>query len=116
MAAARLNPGERCGPLALDVGYSIVELLAKKLAPQLTQTALQPGSPFDARPSPVDAELARIAGEQNVTVNFDVLKTVPVTNISMFTVRYLGFGGTIPAVPQLEPMFNWYQLMKEESP
>ncbi|OQY30288.1 MAG: hypothetical protein B6244_00055 [Candidatus Cloacimonetes bacterium 4572_55] len=62
----------------------------------------------------IDDYLIRCARNYGVSANFKLLKQIPVTTINMFPVRYLGFGGSIPAIPQLAPLFKWHQRMLEE--
>lgn len=114
--AKNLETGQRYGPLKIAEGYSIFELLDKSLPPEMAYQALQPSGVFNSHPKPVETEIARLANEHRFSINMDALRKIQVTDINMFTVRYLGFGGTIPAVPQLEPLFNWYDLIKDETP
>ena len=52
----------------------------------------------------IDQLLRRIAGRERVTVHTELLDRVPLRSMQMFTIRYLGFGGRIPAMPSLMPL------------
>ncbi len=58
----------------------------------------------------MDKYIARLAREQNVSIDYDRLKKVQIKPIQMFTRRYIGFGGIMTAVPLLRFQWDW---MKE---
>ncbi len=113
--ALNLKPGERHPPAQVSDGWSIIELIAKKLPPQAALAAFrgQAGANSD---SLLNQRLAELARQANLSLDFNLLRELKVTSINMFTVRQLGFGGAIPAMPQLPPRFDWYRLFTHPSP
>ncbi len=114
--AAGLSLGERFGPLPLAAGYSIFELIDKKIPTVNAITAFQSTDIYQPGNSLLNEHIKELAVEYGISIDFRLLKSIPVSTINIFTVRYLGFGGTIPAIPQLEPLHNWYNLMNFDQP
>ncbi len=56
--------------------------------------------------SKTEALLRTLASRGGITVNPALLEQVPVTSMQMFTIRSLGFGGRIPAVPGVAPLYE----------
>jgi hypothetical protein len=50
-----------------------------------------------------------LAIKYGVGIDFDLLESIEVTNISSFAIRGLGFGGKLTAVPILAPNVEWVQ-------
>jgi parvulin-like peptidyl-prolyl isomerase len=113
--AAKMNVGEVYGPLKLPEGYSVFKLLDKKIAKDSAD------KPFDEVKEELKKECmvekfqkllidktVDLANKYGVTINDKVLKELNVTNLNMFTYRYMGFGGRIAAVPLAVPLYDWY--------
>ncbi|MHB9013096.1 MAG: hypothetical protein ACYC49_12850 [Ignavibacteriaceae bacterium] len=49
---------------------------------------------------------AELANEYGVSINDNALKSLKLSNVNMFTYRFMGFGGRITAIPYLVP---WYE-------
>ncbi|MEJ2195592.1 MAG: hypothetical protein P8X73_12145 [Ignavibacteriaceae bacterium] len=50
-----------------------------------------------------------LALKYGIGIDFDLLDSIEVTNLSSFAIRGLGFGGKINAVPMLAPNVKWVQ-------
>jgi hypothetical protein len=50
-----------------------------------------------------------LAIKYGIGIDFDLLESIEVTNISSFAIRGLGFGGKLTAVPMLAPNVEWVQ-------
>lgn len=62
----------------------------------------------------IDAYIGSLAKRSTVSIDEEKLKKVPVTNSSMVTWRYIGFGGRILAVPQAVRQFDWFYEWKKQ--
>lgn len=110
--ALQMEPGERHGPLQVAEGYSIFELIDKDVPPNVALAAFKGTGVSNQGRSALNEHLVELAQQKGVSVDFELLKTIPVTSVNMFTVRYLGFGGSIPAIPQLTPLFEWFKHLE----
>jgi len=114
--ASTMKIGEIYGPLKVPEGYSIFKLIDKRDS----VTAIP--QPFDKVKDEYKRELlylksklrmdsytVDLAIKYGVGIDFDVLESIQVTNISSFVLRKLGFGGKINAVPIVAPNVDWVQ-------
>ena len=112
--AATMNVGDIYGPLTLPEGYSIFKLIDKK-----DSTTIKP-EPYEKVKDEYKRELAyrklrfkmnnytaNLAIKYGVSINYDLLNSIEVTNINSFALRKLGFGGKITAVPIVAPNTDW---------
>jgi hypothetical protein len=63
---------------------------------------------------PLDEYIARLANKYGVEMDFQKVKELNVTPFNMVTRRYIGFGGTLPAVPVLPHLWEWYGSWKKD--
>ena len=56
---------------------------------------------------------AELVGSYPLEINMKLLEEIPVTDINSFGIIKLGFGGTIPAVPLLQPFIEWSRFCSE---
>ena len=55
----------------------------------------------------INRYVAKLASKYTVEVYFDRLKNVGISSSNMVTRRYLGFGGSMMAVPMLLQLWDW---------
>jgi hypothetical protein len=60
--------------------------------------------------------IARLAADADVQFNYKNVRALKVTDIQMLTLRYIGFGGKILAVPMLYPRQEWIRYFRKERP
>ncbi len=114
--AATMKIGEIYGPLKVPEGYSIFKLIDKR------DSVTAPSQPYEKVKDEYKRELlflksklrmdsytVDLAIKYGVGIDFDVLESIQVTNISSFALRKLGFGGKITAVPIVAPNVDWVQ-------
>lgn len=127
LIAAKMEIGEIFGPLKLDDGFSIFQLIGKE-----ERKISLPSKSFEEVKESLRRELAEKEAWNNIInktvdfaekykfkINTDVLKSIDVTTINSFAIRHMGFGGKITAVPLTAPFTEWiYKLQekKEELP
>lgn len=58
--------------------------------------------------------IARLANKYGVDIDLQRVKELDVVPFNMVTRRYIGFGGTLPAVPLLPHLWEWYESWKRE--
>jgi len=122
-AAAKMKIGEVYGPIATDEGYSIFKLIGRKEKPEYGNLALS-----DSIKSVIKDEIMRkkwnkkidsytesLANQYGVKIYDNTLKSLKLSNVNMFTYRYMGFGGRITAIPYLVPWYDWYKLWNEQN-
>ncbi len=113
--AAKMEIGEIFAPIETKDGYSIIKLLDKKLeAPSSVQnyedikekvrTELKEKKFNEYR----DKFVAKLAQNYVKKINYELLNSVKVTSLNMFTYRFMGFGGRLTAVPLINRYTNWY--------
>ena len=62
----------------------------------------------------LESETVKLANKFGVTVYKSELNDLQLSNIEMFVVRYLGFGGRIAALPVTTPFYKWYYMWKSD--
>ncbi len=112
---SRFNPGQIYGPVKIGEGYTLYRLLSKKSG--VPDTALAQAIDTaryialkQKQDRVVNRYVASLAAKGDVKIFLDVLKRVNVVPIQMFTVRNIGFGGQINAVPGLPVCEDWTKL------
>ncbi|MFA6980709.1 MAG: peptidylprolyl isomerase [Ignavibacteriaceae bacterium] len=119
--AVTMKEGEVYGPLKVEGGYSIFKLLGKKEAQDSVKQT------FEASKDKIKEELfekrlyenvtdgtARLAQKFGVSLYDQTLKQLTVTDVNMFTYRYMGFGGRLPGVPTVMPNVDWMQTWQKQ--
>lgn len=114
--ASEMEIGEVYGPLELPEGYSIFKVIDKE-----DEKVIMP-DPFEKVRDKIYKEVvftkvkgklakftARLAVKYGVGINTEVLNSIQVTNINSFGIRYLGFGGSLTAVPLVAPNTDWVE-------
>ncbi|MFA6234598.1 MAG: peptidyl-prolyl cis-trans isomerase [Bacteroidota bacterium] len=107
-----LNIADAAGPLQTSEGYSFFQLIDKRYPGRMINDwkALRDTITAVARPglmrARTDAMLRQLASQGGIRVDMTILNEIPVASMQMFTVRSLGFGGRIPAVPAVMPLFD----------
>ncbi|MHB9012845.1 MAG: peptidylprolyl isomerase [Ignavibacteriaceae bacterium] len=112
--ASTMKVGDIYGPLKLNDGYSVFELIGKR--PSKVDTAL----PFEKSKEELSHYLAMkkehkaitdytvyLAKKFGVSIDMPLLESIKVTEVNAFGYRLLGFGGRIPAVPLMAPNVDW---------
>jgi len=112
----RMKPGEIYGPVRVDDGYSIFKLI------DVREDSTFDSKAFAEIKKEYDNELrhlkmkdrinkfiAKLAVDNKITVNEDLLKTVRTTTHNSVVFQLLGFGGKITAVPLIAPNSEWVE-------
>ncbi len=119
--AASMNEGEIYGPIKLDEGYSIIKLIGKKKAENISDV------PFDSIKSDLKKEAlykklsqyfmnftAELANKFGVKINKPTFNKINLLDLKTYVFRYMGFGGRITAAP-LTPNFTEWVPVWEKS-
>ena len=114
--AGKMEINEIYGPLKVKEGYSLFKLIEKKEQPKAEHMA------FEQAKEKLRENLVQLAARANVNkhtvdlaykygIDIDpkVFRSLETTTINTMTIRFLGFGGKITAVPLLAPNCDWVQ-------
>ena len=112
--ALSMNVDEVYGPMDVDGKFLIFKLMEK------VDSHTIPPEPFEKVKENYRRELLKrkvkvrmnnftsnLAVKCGLSIDFDVLDSIEVTDFSSFGIRHLGFGGKMTAVPLVAPNFNW---------
>ncbi len=116
--AEKMKIGQIAGPIGTPDGYSIFKVIGKKDVLQDTNLTLTDSlksrikeilleKKWDEK---IDSYTAKLANEYGVSINDNALKSLKLSNVNMFTYRFMGFGGRITAIPYLVPWYEWYDI------
>jgi hypothetical protein len=112
--AGTMEVGEIYGPVKVPEGYSIFQLIDRReenieKLPPFEEIKAELMNEVSARNSRTDLNdyTVNLALKYGVTIDFDLLRTIPHTGINMVGFRYLGFGSRITAVPLIPPNADW---------
>ncbi len=107
------DSGALIGPVRLKEGFSVFLPLAKRAADGRTfdngafRSGLHARLVQEKRRSVPAAYVQELARQEGLTVNAEALQQMLVTQVNMFTRRYIGFGGIMTAVPMLSSQWDW---------
>ena len=118
--AGLLKIGEMYGPLKVPEGYSIFKLTDKKNSKfstdeefSMMKEKLKRDLAFNKLRSSIIQYSVELARKYGITINENLLKATPVTNLNSVIYRYIGFGGKITAVPMMTPFTDWVEEWKK---
>jgi parvulin-like peptidyl-prolyl isomerase len=122
-AASNMKTGEIYGPIKTSDGYSVIKLVERKAADEKASDKYENVSAkvkndlaYKKMNSSYNKKTLELAKRYGVTIDADVLKSILVMNINMFTYRYMGFGGRVTAVPYTTPMYDWSKEWEKGKP
>jgi hypothetical protein len=108
------DSGSLVGPVKCANGYSVFTVLGKvrlgrdtKLAIDSMKTAVKGELLYEKEHGTLNAFVASVARDYRVTMYYNRLKNVAVSPVNIVTRRFIGFGGSILAVPALNPLWEW---------
>lgn len=118
--AAQMKVGDVYGPMQLGSGYSIFKLIDRKekrdsLSKPFEEVKAQyKDDLFNKKlTGAFDSYTIKLASKYGVKINDSQLKNLKLSQIQMFTSRYMGFGGRIAAVPYTAPWFEWFRQFRK---
>jgi parvulin-like peptidyl-prolyl isomerase len=119
--AGGLNVGEVYGPLTTSEGYSIFKVIDKVEGKSTFSKS------FDEAKNQIknnlfaekldkifNSQTKALAKKYGITINESSISNLKLTNVQMFTYRFMGFGGRITAVPYTKPWYEWYHQLKSD--
>ena len=77
---------------------------------ELVRRILDSARTAGRKDDPLNAYIARLAAEYRVAIDIPKVRQIPFTPVNVVTRRLLGFGGTLPAVPLLPHLWEWFPL------
>lgn len=120
--AATMSIGDMYGPLRVEEGYSLFELIEKK------KSTIFSFENFEQEKENIKVELrhkkysdalikksVELANKYGVEVNEAALKSVEVLNTTTVVYRYFGFGGRLLAVPLTQSNYLWFEQWLEQT-
>lgn len=109
------------GPIRLNDTYALVKILDVKEIDASTENdfitmkdRIKSRLYFKKLDSLLESETVKLANKYGVSIYPGELNDLKLSNIEMFVVRYLGFGGRIAAIPVTTPFYKWYYMWKSE--
>jgi hypothetical protein len=117
---AELKPGEIYGPVPKGGQFVIYKLLEKESAvsDSVLSNSIRVAKNLllaQKKRRVLNEYVAVLAEQSNVRILFNRLHGLDVTPLQMFTLRYIGFGGKITAVPPLCPREDWVKYLRKKA-
>jgi hypothetical protein len=101
------------GPIKLEEGYSLFSVLSKRRTKEavvgfdtLCQN-IRKRLIIEKRKQAANSFIAKLANQQQVSIDYKKLRLIKPSLIPMFTQRFMGFGGMMTAVPLLMQQWDW---------
>jgi hypothetical protein len=108
------DSGSIGGPLTLREGFSVFTTLAKRTFRPDGELHLdslkyfgREGALVQKQAQVVDSVISALVRSAGVRIHTDRLSRLQVTKPNMVTRRFIGFGGTVLAVPTIPSLWNW---------
>ena len=115
--ASNLDIGEIYGPIKVKEGYSIFQLIDKKVIPDsIIKISDEPKDYIRMKLTLskvnelINKNTFYLSQKFGVEINENLLNKIELSQINMFTYKLIGFGGKIAAMPITIPIFEWYYL------
>jgi len=112
--AAMLEPGQRFGPILIDEGYTIFELIDKRPAERAgaqeldeVEDSIEDILLGRKKREVINQKVKELAERYIADIDYEVLHRLEVSSLQVLVVRYFGFGGIFPAVPMLDQILQW---------
>jgi len=112
--------GALAGPIRVATGYSVFSVLGKRqLSPDSTisydslKALFRNALLAEKTQAQLNAFVASAAKKYRVRLHYDRLKTVEIMPANMVTRRFIGFGGSMLAVPSLSLLWQWVGESKD---
>lgn len=115
-----LNENELYGPVQTNGGFLIVVVINKTRINTGMQDftsmkiKLKNELALELSKKKLTARTAELASQHKITIDWKVLSELKLTNVNLFTVRNMGFGGNISGVPINTPNYEWVELMSSQ--
>lgn len=107
-----LRIADAIGPLDTPEGQSFFQLMDKRYPAarlnswEVLRDTIAARAGAGLRLAKTEQLLRRLAARGDIRVDGALLDRVSVRSLQMFSIRHLGFGGRIPAVPGVAPLFE----------
>jgi len=112
--SAMLEPGQRFGPILIDEGYTIFELIDKKRreSPQAqgfdeVKESIEQRLLTRKQREIINDTVKELADRLMVDIDYEALFELDVSPLQVLVVRHFGFGGVYPAVPMMDQILQW---------
>ena len=117
--AETMNIGDVYGPLKTEKGYTVFKLIDKKesnLPVKISQLDEETKRKIRYKKvlESLENETAELAEKYKVTIDKNLLESIKLLNAQMVVLRYMGFGGRIPAFPNVTPFYQWKKKWEQK--
>ncbi len=120
--AAHMKIGDICGPIKVNDGYSIFQLIDRKedttnysMSYDEIKDQIVMQLTLDKFEKYVNEYNAKLANKYGVKIHDDVLASIDDIFMNLVVVRKMGFGGEVYAVPYTEQFDGWYDIWKNNN-
>lgn len=121
--AGELEIGDIYGPIQLEDGYSIFQLINKNRATtesplpfEEVEQNLQRNLKLEEFNKIASSKTIELAKKHGVQIDRNLLSNLILINHQMLVYRYFGFGGRTLATPHISPFYRWYYDWKLDDP
>jgi len=119
--ASKLQVGEFGGPIKLEEGYSVFQLIQKEEVKDLFSDSFEAEKQiikeklfYEKFEKILKSKTKELAKKHNLVVNESLLQQIKTTEINVLVYRHFGFGGRILAAPFLNMFYEWFEEFHEE--
>lgn len=118
--AAELEPGQIYGPVKTPVGYSVIKLIGKRKGSDSLSHSFDQIKDYLRQQLYVKKvsdllteKTVKLAGEQEIFIDIEKIRSLNITPLKVFTIRMIGFGGRMAALPYTTPFYEWVKYLKK---
>jgi hypothetical protein len=116
---SELSPGEFLEPIKWDSLFVVLKLSDKKQIAEDTSAFVSENTVENVKDilalQKLKAQIVnatyKLAMNTSIKINYEILQSLEVTKINSFTIRYMGFGGSITGVPIYAPNYEWSGML-----
>lgn len=120
--AAGLNIGQVYGPIKVNEGYSIFQLIDKRnenisqksVTDQDSLKLIRLKIALSKMDNLINDKTVSLARKYKINLNEQLLKNTEASELNTFTYRFIGFGGKIATFPITIPIYEWYKQYEQK--
>jgi len=117
----QMEKNEIYGPFERENGYSIIKLVDRQEDTEKISESFEKVKDkietklfYEKLETLLNNKTVELADKYQLKINTELARNLSLSEINMFVLRYMGFGGKISAVPLTKQFVRWSDLLKEK--
>ncbi len=117
--ASELEPGQIFGPIKSSAGYSVIKLIGKRKGSDSLNQSFESMRDYlrqqlfiKKADDLLNSKTVELTGKYEIKADTDRIKALNTVPLKVFTIRMIGFGGKMAALPYTTPFYDWVRRLR----